>query len=240
MFLPEKASFPGSLQKNIFALPPAPFTMLLYRSREVSSECSGTIEHICQSPVFKGSRAPCCHGHLQSWGVGPGSIASAKFQGRSLPLPTWYKQGCLSRWLHHFGALFPLLRASLQAVNTWSRVFTSHMNFETQWLCSLGQGFQLHSPSVMLTVLKSTCKAFLCDIYFIKLKHREKKKISFFLLFLSLHKQLIVNVKCQWCIRKGSHWKILSWRPESKLLTSPRTALIAHTTAYIGTMYSNA
>lgn len=56
----------------------------------------------------------------------------------------------------------------------------------------------------MLTVLKSTCKALLCDIYFIKVKDKEKKKISFFLLFLSLRKQPIVNVRLQWCIRKGS------------------------------------
>lgn len=146
----------------------------------------------------------------------------------------------MSRWLHHFGALFPLLRTSLQAVSTQSRVFTKVIWILKQWLCSLGQGLQLHSPSVMLTVLKSTCKAFLCDIYSVKLKHREKKKISFFLLFLSLRKQSIVNVKWQWCIRKGSHWKILPWRPEPKLLTSPKTALISHTTSYIRTMYSNA
>lgn len=57
----------------------------------------------------------------------------------------------------------------------------------------------------MLTVLKSTCKALLSDIYFIKVKDKEKKKkISFFLLFLSLRKQPIVNVRLQWCIRKGS------------------------------------
>lgn len=40
----------------------------------------------------------------------------------------------------------------------------------------LGQRFQLHSPSVVLTVLKSTCKAALSDIYFVKLKCREGKK----------------------------------------------------------------
>lgn len=124
MFLPKKGSFPGSLQKTFFASPAAPFTMLLYRSREVSSQCSGTIEHIFQSPVSKGVQAPCCHGHLQTQGLGPGSVASARFQGRLLPLSAWYKQGCLSRWLHHFGALFPLLRASLQDVSTWARVFT--------------------------------------------------------------------------------------------------------------------
>jgi len=45
MILPKKESFPGSLQKTFFALSAAPFAMLLCRSTEVSSECSGTTEN---------------------------------------------------------------------------------------------------------------------------------------------------------------------------------------------------
>lgn len=66
MFLPEKDSFPESLQRTFFVSPAVPFTVLLYRSREVSSWCSGTTERIFQSPVSKGAQAPCCYGHLQT------------------------------------------------------------------------------------------------------------------------------------------------------------------------------
>lgn len=40
-------------------------------------------------------------------GLTPGSATSVKFQGCSLAP----REGCLSRWLHHFGALSPPLRA---------------------------------------------------------------------------------------------------------------------------------
>lgn len=72
MFLSEKEP-----TESVFALPGALFTRLLYRSREVSSECSGTIEHIFQSPVSKG---------VQTQGLGPGSVSSAMFQGHSFPV----------------------------------------------------------------------------------------------------------------------------------------------------------
>ena len=260
--------FPWESTRAFFCLTCHPFTLLLYGSQIISSKYWGTIEHICQPPVFKGAWALHCHRHRRIIAVGRDHERHHLFQPplhwtgtptapsvlRASSSLTWNvsRDGAFTTPLGNPFLCFTLLivkdtircrgwtlsrtsplplcmvqrkLSEQMTAPLWSTFSTatgiaagckhlvqsfhqSHMNFEIQWLCSLGQGFQLHSPSIVLTVLKSTCKAYICDIYFMKLKvQRKEKKISFFLLLLRLHKQPIVNVRHQWCIRNGSGWK---------------------------------
>lgn len=133
MFLPEKESFPRSLKTTYFASAAAPFTMRLYRSREVSSKCSDRIEHIFQSPVSKGVQAQCCHGHLQTQGA-PTRICRFCKVSRVFPSSTYRVQTRLPEQMTAplWSAFSTAAGISAGCEYLVQSFHQSHMNFETE------------------------------------------------------------------------------------------------------------